>query len=246
MDQSVIDFFNEWHKFSHYSTLNARPEEFKNWQGNEGLTRQYAHWIEQSSNCPSLRLDMPVPHDEMTREAFALLDEFVKHRGEQHPGWKSLVIHGYDKHTTDDWKSDAYSFKEKPNYTWTEIADKCPVTVNWLKNTWSFNSFDRVRFMLLEPGGYIKPHADYETRKLAAYNVAVNNPNGVEFVMEDAGLIPWQPGDARAIDIGRRHMVRHMGTEPRIHMIIHGAPSLKHYQTVCRSYDLLLNELNES
>jgi len=98
--------------------------------------------------------------------------------------------------------------------------------------------------MLLMPGGCIREHADYEVRKLAAYNIAINNPEGVEFALEDAGLIPWKAGDARAIDIGRRHSVRHIGTIPRIHMIIHGAPTFKHAQLVCRSYDLLLEELN--
>lgn len=245
MEKEVIDFFDEWKDFDHYSVLNQRPDKFINWQGNEELTKEYFNWIEKESNCPSLRLDMEVPHEEMAKEAFALLDEFVKHRGSEHPGWHSLAIHGYDKYTTDDWTSKAYSFTEKPKYDWTEIADVCPVTKSWLQNNWKYKWYDRVRFMLLVPGGYIKPHADYEVRKLAAYNVAINNPDGVEFVMEDAGMIPWQPGDARAIDIGRRHSVRHTGTEPRIHMIIHGAPGFEHAELVCRSYDKLLQELNE-
>jgi hypothetical protein len=244
MDKELIDFFDNWSGFDHYSTLNSKPEKFNNWSGNNALTREYANWIEKESNCPSLKLDLPVPNLEMEKEALALMEEFVKHRGEEHPGWHSLVLHGYNKHTTDDWTSKAYSFTERPEYCWTEIADACPTTVDWLKNTWNFTRFDRVRFMLLLPGGHIKPHADYEVRKMAAYNVAINNPEGVEFVMEDAGLIPWQPGDARAIDIGRQHSVRHLGTEPRIHMIIHGAPGEKHAETMCRSYDILLEELN--
>lgn len=244
MDSQVNDFFGQWKELPHYSALNVRPERFSNWKNNKQLMKDYFYWIEKESNCPSLKLDLPVPQKEMEAEALALMDEFVKHRGEEHPGWHSLVLHGYNKHTTDDWRSNAYSFTEQPEYKWTDIADVCPVTVDWLKNTWSFTHFDRVRFMLLMPGGCIKPHADYEVRKMAAYNVAINNPAGVEFVMEDAGLIPWSPGDARAIDIGRRHSVRHLGTEPRIHMIIHGAPGEKHVETMCRSYDLLLEELN--
>ena len=243
MDKELTDFFDQWKDFKHYSSLNAKPERFNDWRGNERLTREYFNWIEKESNCPSLRLDMHVPHEEMAKEAFALMDEFVKHRGEEHPGWHSLVLHGVDKHTTDDWTSNAYNFTEKPEYNWTEIADACPITKDWLQNTWSYSRFDRVRFMLLVPGGYIKQHADYEVRKLAAYNVAINHPEGVEFTLEDAGLIPWKAGDARAIDIGRRHAVRHTGTEPRIHMIIHGAPTFKHAELVCRSYDLLLEEL---
>jgi len=244
MDNRVNEFFDLWKDYPHYSSLNSKPEKFNNWQGNHELTREYFSWIEKESNCPSLKLDLPVPQKEMEAEALALMDEFVKHRGEEHPGWHSLVIHGFDKYTTDDWRSKAYNFTEQPEYKWTDIADVCPVTVDWLKNTWNFTKFDRVRFMLLLPGGYIKRHVDYEVRKMAAYNVAINNPQGVEFALEDAGLIPWQPGDARAIDIGRHHSVRHLGTEPRIHMIIHGAPGFKHAETMCRSYDLLLEELN--
>ncbi len=244
MDKKVTEFFDTWKDFPHYSSLNSRPEKFSAWRTDKQLMKDYFQWIEKESNCPSLKLDLPLPQKEMEAEALALMDEFVKHRGEEHPGWHSLVLHGYDKHTTDDWRSKAYNFTEQPEYTWTEIADVCPVTVDWLKNTWNFTRFDRVRFMLLMPGGYIKQHADYEVRKMAAYNVAINNPEGVEFVMEDAGLIPWQPGDARAIDIGRQHSVRHLGTEPRIHMIIHGAPGEKHAETMCRSYDILLEELN--
>jgi hypothetical protein len=244
MEKEVEDFFDQCKDIDHYSRLNPKPKVFSMWKQDQQLTRDYFNWIEKHSNCPSLKLDLPVPHVEMEKESMALLDEFVKHRGEEHPGWHSLVLHGYDKHTTDDWTSKAYNFTDKPEYTWTEIADQCPATKDWLENVWNYTRFDRVRFMLLMPGGCIKPHADYEVRKLAAYNVAINNPAGVEFAMEDAGLIPWQPGDARAIDIGRRHSVRHLGTEPRIHMIIHGAPGFKHIETVCKSYDRLLEELN--
>lgn len=244
MDTILEDFFNSWSGHDHYSTLHARPEKFRQWKFNPKIKYEYFNWIEKESNCPSLQLDIEVPCKEMEEESKSLLSEFVKHRGEEHPGWKSLVIHGVDKHTTDDWTSRDYSFTEKPDYVWTEIADRCPITKNWLENVWSYSRFDRVRFMLLEPGGFIRPHKDFEIRKLAAYNIAINNPEGVEFVMEDAGLIPWKQGDARAIDIGRLHSVRHRGNEPRIHMIIHGAPNDRHIETVCRSYDLLLEKLN--
>lgn len=243
MDNKVTEFFDEWKDFSHYSSLNTRPEKFSNWRSDQQLMKDYFSWIEKESNCPSLKLDLPFPQKEIEVEALSLMGEFVKHRGDEHPGWHSLVIHGYDKYTTDDWRSKVYNFTEQPVYMWTDIADVCPVTVGWLKNIWNFTRFDRVRFMLLMPGGHIRPHVDYEVRKMAAYNVAINNPEGVEFVMEDAGLIPWQAGNARAIDIGRKHSVRHLGTEPRIHMIIHGTPGEKHVEVMCRSYDLLLEEL---
>ena len=98
--------------------------------------------------------------------------------------------------------------------------------------------------MLLKPGGYIKPHKDFETRRLAAYNVAITNPPGVEFALEEAGLVPWQPGDVRAIDIGRLHAVRNNSNEDRIHMIVHGHHNDKHNAILCESFDILMDQLD--
>ena len=97
--------------------------------------------------------------------------------------------------------------------------------------------------MLLEPGGFIQPHQDFDRRNMAAFNVSLSNPSGVEFAQEDAGLIPWEPGEARAIDIGRKHCVWHGGTENRIHMIIHGRWGEGFEELVCRSFDRLLDTI---
>jgi len=241
----LTTFFDNTLGLEHYDQIYFTPDKFKNWQNDESLVNPYAKWIRSESNCPSLKLDLKVPQKEMAEEAIALLPEFVKHRGDLHPGWHSLTLHGVDKHITEDWNAELYNgrWKEPPKYSWTEIAERCPVTVDWLKNVWLFQSFHRVRFMLLEPGGYIYPHTDYEERRLAAYNLAITNPSGVEFGMEDAGLIPWTAGEVRAIDIGRKHAVRHLGSEPRIHMIIHGDGSDEHNKLLCRSYDLLIKEI---
>jgi len=94
--------------------------------------------------------------------------------------------------------------------------------------------------MLLEPGGFIQPHSDFDQRQMAAFNVALSNPPGVQFAQEDAGLIPWVPGDVRAIDIGRQHSVLHRGSENRIHMIVHGLWSDGFQRCICESFEELL------
>ena len=75
-------------------------------------------------------------------------------------------------------------------------------------------------------------------------NFAITNPPGIEFAMEDAGLVPWQPGDVRAIDIGRLHAVKNTSNENRIHMIVHGNADDKHWQLLCESFDMLMEELD--
>ena len=87
-----------------------------------------------------------------------------------------------------------------PEYDWTELADLCPITKQWLQNL-GFKKYQRVRFMLLDPGGYINPHRDVDVRKLHAWNVAINNPVGHKFVLDGHGIIPWKVGEVRGIDI---------------------------------------------
>jgi hypothetical protein len=246
--EQITAFIDNCVKFTHYQGLTPRPSKFEEWRTNNALKIEYCQWAMHHSNCPSLKLDIPVPHQDMLREVTAQSHRFVKHRGEENPGWYSMAIHGQDVHLTQP--KEYYVDVEKlftadnlPDYNWTELADHCPVTKTWLQEQWPFKKFQRVRFMLLEPGGYITPHFDYEKRSMAAFNLAISNPPGVEFAMEDAGLIPWQPGEVRAIDIGRRHAVRHTGTEPRIHMIIHGLWGNGFEEMICRSFDQLLETL---
>lgn len=182
----------------------------------------------------------------MYREALKLLEEFYSHReeGESHKGWKSLVIHGRGKHITQG--DDQYeNLKDLPDYHWTEIADKCPITTTWLKQHSFLDKFLRVRFMLLEPGGYIMPHNDNNKRKLQAINIALNNPDNCNFGMENYGLIPWSPGDVRLIDISTVHAVWNNSSIPRIHMIIHGWPvqQYKNYRNlIIESYEKTYEE----
>ena len=244
------DFITTCKTKSHYEGLVFPGDMFKGWQENKSIENKYAKWIMSESNCPSLVLNIPVPHKEMAAEAeqFIGRNEFgklyVKHRGGWNPGWSSIVVHGQD---TDRTQPNNYYIERgidteensRP-YNWTSIAPACPVTVKWLKEVFPFNTYHRVRFMLLEPGGYIKPHQDFDRRSMAAFNVSLSNPPGVEFAQEEAGLIPWQPGEARGIDIGRLHAVINRGTENRIHMIVHGLWGEGFERHICESFESLL------
>ena len=242
--QELEQFLTKCKEKSHYWDLHNPGDKFKGWQDNKALMQDYAKWIAKESNCPSLVMNIDVPYKQMALEAECLIHRFVKHRGEWNPGWSSLTIHGQSAERTQPphWYIDhGYDTEEtSPPVGWTDIAEQCPVTVEWLRNTWPFKKYNRVRYMLLEPGGYIQPHHDFDTRALAAFNVALSNPPGVEFALEESGLIPWEPGDARAIDIGRDHAVYNKGTENRIHMIIHGLWGDDMPRHMCESFDALL------
>jgi len=229
-----VEFINQCKKYEHYQFAN-----FKGEQSSFVSPLQFWKWIRDESNVPSLKLNINFPYKEVLQEVKAIEHRFVKHRGEQHPGWESMCIHGVNTEQTDDWRSDAYADKnytEKPVHTWTDIADQCPTMKKWLQETFPMNEYDRVRFMMLRPGGYIQPHQDYDNRSLNAINVALNNPEGCVFAMEEAGCIPWKDGDVRLIDIGRKHCVYNESNEDRIHIIIHGNQNKEFNTLAIESY----------
>ena len=149
-----------------------------------------------------------------------------------------MAIHGTAVHHTSP-RENYFEQDNMPEYDWTELADLCPITKQWLQNL-GFKKYQRVRFMLLDPGGYINPHRDVDVRKLHAWNVAINNPVGHKFVLDGHGIIPWKVGEVRGIDISQLHTVVNDGVEPRLHMIIHGHFDEGIAKTICRSYEKLV------
>jgi len=75
--------------------------------------------------------------------------------------------------------------------------------------------------MLLEPGGYILPHADRSQRGLREINVAITQPQGCCFRFLDRGTIPFEVGSAFIIDTSNRHTVWNNSDEYRLHIILH-------------------------
>ena len=221
---------------AHYRDIKPVPEQFKNWK-EDNLLIEYSDWIFEHSNCPSLKLDISVPVNDIWKEASANFKHFVKHRDfEGNIGWKSATIHGIDVQYTNSWSY--YGFATEPLYNWTSMADLCPKTKAWLSN-FPCTEFQRIRFMLLEPGGVIAEHKDNNHRALDAINIAITNPVGCDFKIEDANVIPWKPGDVRLIDIGRTHSVVNDSDYPRLHIIIHGWWGKDLKIKACEAYDKL-------
>ena len=234
----VLSFIKDCKKHEHYSSINSRPSEYDDWMDLRPIRNLYFKWIMKKSNCPSVRLNIELPYKEILSEAENASEHFIKHRGKNHPGWRSMTLHGQGMHYTDD-------INQYPNapqeYIWTELSQYCPIATEWFRDVWPKSpNMQRVRFMLLEPGGWITPHQDLDRREISAFNIALNNPDGCEFAQEDAGIIPWKPGDVRGIDVGRQHCVYNGSTQNRIHMILHDNWSPNKYDLVCQSYDDLL------
>jgi hypothetical protein len=196
--------------------------------------RPNAEWIKRQSGISHLPLDIDVPVDKILDEWSNVKHLAVQHRdkdktlGYTHVGWKSLTLYGVSSTITT--KSD------KP-HAWTDIADRCIGTKNWLIDTFKEINFrGRIRFMLLEPGGHIMPHKDRETNKLIEVNIAISNPKGCEFYFENKGIVDFDRNPVNMLDLSNRHWVVNASKEPRLHMIYHGhVPS----DIIERSYENL-------
>ena len=184
-----------------------------------------------------LRLDLHVPFQAMAEEAKSLRSKFVLYRendGYDHKGWWSLPIHGLGLDKPASW--DAYGYananEAARDLTWTEITDLCPVTVNWLKTVFPSKKFGRVRFMLLEPGGYISPHNDTTLSVTEAVNIALTNPTNCVWRWGDGTELDFAPGTAYAMNISYEHSVYNNSNEDRYHLIIHHHDSTPEWKSM--------------
>mgnify|MGYP001578754315 FL=1 len=183
-------------------------------------------WIVMESGWPYFHLSAldNQPWQDMYKEAEALSDKFYTHREDTYgKGWKSLTLHGMN----DDTQSlNTYGDRQDTlnQLDWTWVANECPVTKKFLTDVWPAEYLNRVRFMLLEPGGYILPHQDRKDheKRLSVCNISLNNPEGCNFALKDKGRVPFKDeGSAFLMDISNVHSVWNTSDKPRIHMIIH-------------------------
>jgi hypothetical protein len=174
----------------------------------------------------TLPIKVSFPFRESLKEAKNLDRYFVEHRKDPNFGWYAVCLHGSKPEHTNDYNIYGFKTREEADYKWTELASEAPITTQWLKTTWPYDDFFRVRFVKLAPGGYITPHRDTDgERGYFAINICLNQPMGCLMVMEGFGIVPWAPGDVRLMDIGLRHAVVNLSNQNRYHMIIHGRSS---------------------
>lgn len=174
---------------------------------------------------------MVVPTHSIYSEWQVVADQAVYHRptdsyaNAENKGWKSLSLYGK---SADDTTSNI-------NLNWTTVADQCPATVQWLKDNFVIDEkTGRIRFMLLEPMGFIILHKDRENKELFEVNISINNPTGCEFRFKNYGTVPFEAGRAFMLDISNEHFVFNDSDQPRLHIIVHG--KLKNEKTIVESY----------
>jgi len=181
-----------------------------------------ADWIRKRSGLPWLELDITVPTADIMREWQAIQTHTATQweRGDDWQGisnhaWKSLTLHGLS----------AERHERQPRGAsingWTEVADQCPMTKQFLESHFNISSSDgAIRFLLLQPGGYIVPHRDQREPGLQFCNIGIDVPDGTHFYMEKYGNMPYKSGSCLIWDHSVRHWVVNDSDRPRLHLSV--------------------------
>lgn len=199
---------------------------------------ELVYWVIHKSNFPFFQIFLPdCPYSTMLKEAMDIKELFVSHRDDDnsqkeyaHKGWKSICIHGesYDRTESYGEYPDNNGKSEKDiTYKWcSEVVDRCPETFRYFKEVFPQQDYRRLRFMWLDPHGYIQPHIDYPFSMLGPINISLNNPEGCEFEMKNVGTLPFKnEGSAFMMNLSYEHKVTNNSDTPRIHIISHGKPN---------------------
>ncbi len=242
ISKRIIEYFSDSPHF-----FNFKKEFIPSFQTDNDLVS----WITTKSGWPYFPLVLPdAPYKTMLIEALSIEDMFIEHRSDEsensHKGWKSVCIHGESWNRTNTWKSYKDNEGKKENdivYKWCpEICERCPETARYFKEKFVHCNFQRLRFMWLDPQGYIQPHSDMPNiNLLGPINISLNYPQGCNFKMKDYGYIPFSnDGNACILNIGIEHSVWNNSDTPRIHIISHGTPNQNFNRIVLNSLEKLL------
>lgn len=188
------------------------------------------------SDAKYVELDIPIDHNGILEEAKFLKDYFITHRqgSYDHKGWKSLVLHGWSESQSGHWKDYGYEKIDDviKELHWTEISKKCPKTVNFIKTQFPSKLFGRIRFMLLESGGYISEHTDSRVPMLDNTNISLNNPKDCLWHWGDGSSLYMIPGKTYVMNIHYPHSIKNDSLDDRYHLIIHRLDSTSEWKNL--------------
>jgi len=198
-------------------------------------TREKAEWIVNYSDFGFIELDLNIDLEQWKKELQLCNSYFVPHRSEDSNGWSSCCIHGIDIDKTGTWSNYGYNSEDEVEYKWTSLAEKIPKIKKFL-NQFPYDEFKRIRFMKLDPGGYIEPHSDAPGKLPGELglnvielgipiNIAITHPKDCYFSLENFGTVPFEEGKAFIVNIRNYHSVVNYSNRSRVHLIMQGIPT---------------------
>mgnify|MGYP001627186413 CR=1 FL=1 len=143
--------------------------------------------------------------------------------------WKAVALHGLGNQQVDNFvRYGAWADESEVPYAWTNCSTLCPLTRKFIESL-PYERLERVRFMVLGPKGFTRPHRDGKSKpnegRLCWLNIALDNPAGSFFKFKDFGYVPFENGVAFSLNTRHEHAVVNFSDQDRVHLIVHGRPS---------------------
>jgi hypothetical protein len=217
MNEETLDFFNRNKDLEYIPPL--LPTSLSN-------SIDIAEWIMSNPQIAWIELEIKFNLDEFKKELLNVEKYYIPHRDDGiNQGWESCCLHGIGIDKTQYWKK--YIDNEDFDiYQWTEIGKKTPKILEFWKNRFPIQNYERIRFMKLKSKGFIAKHSDYTG--MAGYNplihgcsfnLAIDHPKDCYMVIEGFGIVPIKEGKLFFINTTHKHALVNFSNQDRIHMI---------------------------
>jgi hypothetical protein len=221
MNQEVLDFYYKNKEFVYQPPIP--PDDIKS----DAIS--FSRWLLNHDTFAWIELDIDLNLDVWKLESLQACEYFVKHRANESDGWKSCCIHGLGIDKTENWPT-YLTDESEVFYDWTPLSDHTPTIRKFWKDIFPSERYHRIRFMLLEPGGYISPHSDvpgklpgettgHDVLDGWPINLAIIHPKDCHMIIENYGKVPFREGKPILINIRHRHAFLNFSNENRIHLI---------------------------
>lgn len=216
----------------------GRTPESTRWSGGGGAyadPRSEREVDEHLELVPFIDLKLEFDHAACLAEATALLDEFVPYQSDPRFAirhWRGLALRSLDGDPAKAAVAVGHGANQDARYASTPIAARCPRTMDVLREVLDWEACRAVAFLLLAPRSRIAPHVDDPQHEvMRSVNIALNMPEGCEFVIETepdgrpgpfTRKVPLRPGVGMIVNVARDHFVVNDSDVPRIHVVARG------------------------
>ena len=211
----------------------AREAEKTRWGDGGALNpREERELDEHLELVPYVDLGVTFDHDRGLAEAMALRDRFVPYQSDPRYGvthWRGLALNALGGDPT---RVAVANIGPGERFVKTPVAALCPTITAMLDGMLDWGRAHSVALLVLDPRSAIAPHKDDpQFEVMRSLNVALNMPDGCEFVIDTerdgrdgpfTRRIPFRAGTAMMVNVARDHYVVNRSAVPRVHVVARG------------------------
>jgi hypothetical protein len=176
-------------------------------------------WVLNHSKLGYLPLDIEIPWQVISEEAQGVVAHMIAHPQPDYDstGWMNFGLFTRGEQDMGDYGREQIDHGDR----WLDQAQQLmPRTVEYFQTQWPHKQFYKIRLLGLAAHGVIGLHSD-DCYGLQNINIAIDHPDGCDFLLENSGIIPFTNGKAFLVDVGRRHAVVNNSNQLRIHLVIY-------------------------